>query len=294
MTFRSGFIGIVGPPNAGKSTLLNRMLGKKLTIVSPKPQTTRTRIIGVLNRAECQMIFMDTPGIHRTKTALHESMVESALAAFHEVDLLLVMVDATRADGFETGHLLRHLDGLKKPCILVMNKIDRISKKHLLPAMDACRKKFPFDAILPVSALKGDGVDILLDELKKRLKPGPRLFPEDMETDQSEQTFISELIREKIYHHMSKELPYSAAVTVERLADLPHKNLLVISACIHVETESQKKIFIGRKGRTIKAIGRSARLELERVFQGKVYLELRVRVEKNWGKDARALRRLGY
>lgn len=294
MTFRSGFIGIVGPPNVGKSTLLNRILGKKVVIVSPKPQTTRTRVLGVLNREDCQMIFMDTPGIHRTKTALHESMVASALAAFHEVDLLMLMIDAGREADAETNHLFRNLTGVKQPCILVINKIDRVKKEALLPLMNVYRKKFGFDAILPVSALKGDGVNVLLKELACRLNPGPRLFPLDMETDQSDQAFISELIREKIYHHMRKELPYSAAVTVERLEDLPHKDLLLISAVIHVETESQKRIFIGRKGDTIKAIGRSARLELEQVFEGRVYLSLRVRVEKNWGKDARALRRLGY
>lgn len=294
MRFRSGFIGIVGPPNVGKSTLLNRILGTKVAIVSPKPQTTRTRIVGVFNAEHCQMIFMDTPGIHRTKTALHESMVESALAVFHEVDILVLMIEADGGDDPGMTTIFRALNGLKKSCLLVINKIDRMSKEKLLPLMDAYRKKYPFDAIVPVSALKGDGVNILLEELEHRLAPGPQLFPPDMQTDQSEQGLIAEVIREKIYTHMKKELPYSAAVTVEGVVDPSHKDLLSVSALIHVETESQKGMFIGRGGKTIKAIGRSARMELEEIFDVKVYLDLRVRVEKHWSKDTRALRRLGY
>ncbi|MCF8083015.1 MAG: GTPase Era [Deltaproteobacteria bacterium] len=294
MRFRSGFIGLVGPPNVGKSTLLNRILGTKVAIVSPKPQTTRTRVAGVFNGEHCQMIFMDTPGIHRTKTALHESMVQSALAAFHEVDILVVMIEIARGDDPEIRTVLRDLRGLRKPCLLVINKMDRAPRERLLPLMDAYQKKYPFDAIVPISALKGDGVDVLLEELKHRLAPGPQLFPPDMHTDQTEHHLIAEIIREQIYLHMRKELPYSAAVTVTGLSEFPDKGLISITACIHVETESQKGIFIGRKGGTIKAIGRSARLELESILGAKVYLNLRVKVEKNWSKDTRALRRLGY
>jgi GTP-binding protein Era len=265
MTFLSGYIGIIGPPNVGKSTLLNRILGRKVAIVSPKPQTTRNRIIGIYNETDVQMVFVDTPGIHRTRIPLHKSMVASALAVFQEVDILLVMVQLGERD-----------DGV------------------VLPLMADYGKRHPFDAIIPISALTGDGVNLLLNELRSRLRPGPLFFPEEMETDQSENFLISEVIREKIYLHVRQELPYACAVTVDKIDDVPQKDLLRISARIHVETDSQKGIFIGRGGKMIQAIGRSARLELEKIFGVRIYMDLTVRVEKNWTRDTRALRRLGY
>lgn len=294
MTFLSGFIAIIGPPNVGKSTLLNRLLRTKLAIVSPKPQTTRNRIIGIYNRDNLQMVFMDTPGIHKTRTALHRSMVSSAFAAFHEVDIILIMIQIGIEVVPEISAVLRDLKGFKKPCLLLINKIDRCSKEQILPVIAAYGNRYPFDAIIPISALKGEGVDILLRELECKLRPGPQLFPPDMHTDQSEVFFVSEIIREKIYYHMKEELPYSAAVTVEKMEEIPKKDLLSITARIHVESDSQKGIFIGRGGRMIRAIGRAARLELEKTFGVKVYLDLAVRVEKNWSRDTRALRRLGY
>ncbi|RLC26618.1 MAG: GTPase Era [Deltaproteobacteria bacterium] len=294
MTFLSGFIAIIGPPNVGKSTLLNRILGEKVAIVSPSPQTTRNRIIGVRHEAEAQMVFMDTPGIHRTRSALHRSMVASARAAPGEVDTVLVMTEARRETFQDITPVLRPLKGLKKTCVLAVNKIDRCQKARLLPIIDHYRQEHPFDAIIPVSALTGDGVDRLLHELRSTLRPGPPFFPPGMNTDQSEPFFVSEIIREKIFRHTRAEIPYSAAVTVERISERRSGNLLHIASRIHVETASQKKVLIGREGRMIRAIGRSARLELEKIFGVAVYLDLTVRVEKNWTKDARALRRLGY
>jgi len=294
MNFKSAFIAIIGPPNVGKSTLLNRILGTKLAIVSAKPQTTRNRIIGVYHGECFQMIFMDTPGIHKTKTALHESMVKAALASFHEVDILLLLIELNRHDDPEINTITANLKQIKKPCVLAINKIDNGPKEHLLPIIDHYSKVYPFEAIIPISALKGDGVGMLLSELKSRLRPSPRLFPQDMKTDQQESFLVSEIIREKIYSHTTKELPYSSAVTVDQIQEIPGRNLLSISARIHVETDSQKGILIGQGGRMIKAIGRSARLELEKLFGMRVYLGLMVRVEKNWSKDPKALRRLGY
>ena len=294
MTFLSGYIGIVGPPNVGKSTLLNRILGRKVAIVSPKPQTTRNRITGIYNEEGVQMVFVDTPGIHRTRNLLHKSMVASAVAVLQEVDILLLMVQVSETDEDEVSSILKSLKGMKRSCLLLINKIDRGSKEMLLPLMAVYEKRYPFDAIIPISALKGDNVDVLMNELRCRLRPGPQFFPKEMDTDQSENFLISELIREKIYLQVRQELPYASAVTVEGIDDRPERDLFMISARIHVETDSQKAMFIGRGGKMIQAIGRSARLDLEKIFDVRVYLDLTVRVEKNWTRDTRALRRLGY
>jgi GTP-binding protein Era len=294
MTYLSGFIAITGPPNVGKSTLLNRLLGKKVAIVSPKPQTTRTRILGIYHGEGCQMVFMDTPGIHRTRTPLHKSMVASAEAAFSEVDIIVVMIDILQNDDHDISLLLKNLKNTEKPTFLVINKIDLGPKKRLLPLMDSYTKRYPFDAIVPISALEGDGIDLLLEKLRSKLKPGPVFFPPDMVTDQPESFLAAEIIREKIYLHTQRELPYSCAVTVVEMKEVSEKDLFSISAKVHVESESQKAILIGRKGKMIKAIGRSSRLELEKTFGCRVFLDLMVRVEKKWSKDARALRRLGY
>ncbi len=294
MNFLSGFIAIVGPPNVGKSTLLNRILGSKIAITSPKPQTTRNRILGILHGNGYQMIFIDTPGIHKTRTALHRSMVKSALATFQEVDIILFMIEIGRPDTPEVQTILGNIHGITKPCILLINKIDTGSKEQLLPIMDKYRKMHPFDSILAISALTGDGMDTLMYELRSNLTPGPQFFPEDMSTELTESFLASEIIREKIFLKTRNEIPYSCAVTVDKMEEVDGKNLLSIAARIHVETNSQKGILIGKQGGMIKAISRSARLELEKIFGMHVFLDLKVRVEKNWTKDTRALGRLGY
>ena len=294
MSFVSGFIGIFGAPNVGKSTLLNRILGTKVAIVSPRPQTTRNRIIGVYHGHNVQMVFMDTPGIHKTHTALHQSMVASAIAALREVDTLLLMVEIEKARDSQIKQIIKNIRSLDKPCVLAINKIDKIKKERLLPAMEYVSTLYPFHGIVPISALNGEGIPALLEELKVHLEPGPPFFPLDMNTDQTETFLVSEIIREKIYRYTRREIPYSCAVTVDKMEERADRNLLSVSARIHVETDTQKKILIGQKGRMIKEIGRSARLDLEKRFSVHVFLDLKVRVEKNWSRDTRALRRLGY
>jgi len=292
--FLSGFIAITGPPNVGKSTLLNRLLGTKIAIVSPKPQTTRNRILGIYHGDGYQMVFMDTHGIHKTRTPLHKSMVASAQEAFYEVDIIIVMIEMSHTNDPDIQLILRNTKRTKKPSFLIINKIDTGPKENLLPLIESFGKLYPFDAIIPISALYGDGIESILDELRSRLKPGPVFFPPDMKTDQSESFLISEIIREKIYLNTRNELPYSSAVTVEQMEEAFKRDMMSISARIHVETESQKAILIGHKGRMIKKIGQSSRLELEKMFGTRIYLDLMVRVEKNWSKDTKALKRLGY
>jgi len=294
MTFQSGFIAIVGPPNVGKSTLINRILGKKVAIVSPKPQTTRNRITGIYHEPGCQMVFMDTPGIHKTRTPLHKSMVSSAQSVFKEVDFLVLMIEMHQPQAPEIPMILSNIRKSKKPSVLVINKIDTGPKEKLLPIIAEYNEARSFRAIIPISALTGDGVQNLLRELKSMLREGPAFFPEDVQTDQSESFLVSEMIREKIFLHTRQELPYSSAVSVERLEELPERDLVSISAKIHVESESQKGILIGQGGKMIKTIGQAARADLEDFFESRVFLELLVKVNKNWSKDPRTLRRLGY
>lgn len=292
--FLSGFVAIVGPPNVGKSTFLNRLLGTKVAIVSPKPQTTRNRVLGIYHGESYQIAFMDTPGIHRTRTPLHKSMVASAQEAFHEVDIILMMIEMPRSDDPDIPLIMKNLKMIKKPSFLIINKIDTGPKKALLPIMESFSRLDRFDAIIPISALQGDGIEQVMKELRSRLRPGPAFFPEDMKTDQSDSFLVSEMIREKIYLHTKQELPYSSAVTVDKIEEKEDKNLIAITARIHVESDSQKGILIGQKGKMIKAIGRTSRLQLEKIYGSRIYLDLTVRVEKNWSRDARALRRLGY
>jgi GTP-binding protein Era len=292
--FKSGFISLIGRPNVGKSTLLNLLLGEKIAIISDKPQTTRNRILAIKNHPGGQIIFLDTPGIHRAKSRLNQSMVKVALATYNEVDGVCFMIEADHPDNDENDFILETLKKVERPVFLVINKIDLIPKSELLPIMERYSRLRPFVQIIPISALLGDGAEVLLGELLKVLPEGPKLFPEDMITDLPERFLAAELIREKVFQLTREEIPYATAVAVEDFKEREEKNLIVIKATIQVERESQKGILIGEKGQMLKEIGRLARQEIEALLGAKVYLELWVKVEKNWREDPRALRRLGY
>jgi len=295
--FKSGFIGIVGRPNVGKSTLLNAIVGERIAITTHKPQTTRNKIMGIRNLAEPQpgqLIFLDTPGIHRATTPLNRAMVEAATGTFGSVDLLLLLAEAGSAPHPDDRYIIESIGETPLPVILVINKIDLVDKRLLLPLIDAFRNLHPFREIIPLSALKNDGVDHLIGEIRKLLPEGPRYFPEETMTDRSERFIAAEIIREKITLLTHKEIPYVTAVVVDAFKEDEAKNMIRIAATIHVAKDSQKGIIIGKKGAMLKEIGIRARLELEKFFAAKVFLELFVRVAKDWTNDPRMLREFGY
>jgi GTP-binding protein Era len=292
--FRSGFISILGRPNVGKSTLFNRILGEKIAIVTEKPQTTRTRILGIKNVEGGQFIFLDTPGIHEGRSELNQRMVQIAIASGRDADVLLFMIEATSPLIEKDREMIESLKGSDGLPFLVVNKIDLVKKETLLPLMDRYQKLHPFQKIIPLSAVTGDGVDILLDEILKVLPESVPYYPEDMITDQTERFWVSEIIREKVIKQSYHEIPYSTAVTIEEFKEHPEKNLIVIKGTISVERDSQKKILIGKGGQKLKQIGEVARKEAEALLGTKVFLELWVKVERNWTQDPRALNRMGY
>jgi GTP-binding protein Era len=311
---RSGFAALIGRPNVGKSTLLNRLTGEKLAIVSHKPQTTRNRILGVVTRPEGQVAFLDTPGIHQAKGELNRFMVEVALRAIVEVDLVLFMVEAQKGASPELGpgdrFILERIQKAHSPSLLVINKIDEVQKPVLLPLMDLYRKEFPFLEVMPISAMKGDGVEELFRLALSHLPLGPPLFDEDMLTDQQERALVAELIREQVLHKTHQEVPYSAAVVVDAFDEAERAprgrkgkraakegalaGLVRIFATLYVERESQKAIVIGKRGAMLKAIGSGARRSIERMLGTHVYLSLQVKVEERWSERPEGLRKLGY
>ena len=292
--FKSGFISILGRPNVGKSTLFNRLLGDKIAIVAEKPQTTRNRILGIKNMEGGQLIFLDTPGIHRGRSELNERMVRTAVASSRDADILLFLIEATSPPIEKDREVMEFLKGISGVPILVINKIDLVKKKNLLPLMDQYQQLHPFKEILPVSALTGEGIETLLNELKEALPESPPYYPEGVVTDQTERFWVSEIIREKVIRQSYQEIPYSTAVTIEEYKEHPEKHLVVIKATIHIERDSQKKILIGKGGQKLKKIGEAARKEAEALLGTKIFLELWVNVERNWTQDSRALNRLGY
>jgi GTPase len=291
--FKCGYIALIGFPNVGKSTLLNRLVGDKLAITSPKPQTTRHRLLGIVNRPEGQLLFLDTPGVLDPKGALNATLVAAALAALFEADVVVWLVEP-RLPAPDDQVLLPQLRRLHRPLIVAINKIDTVAKPRLLPLISAYHELFPGVPIIPLTALLGDGVAELAAEILKLLPTSPPLYPPDQETDSTERFLVAELIRERVLHHTSEEIPHAVAVQVEEFDESRRPHLVRIRAVIFVERNSQKGILIGKQGRMLKTIGAEARGEIEALLGAKVFLELWVKVWKNWRKDPKALRALGY
>jgi len=292
--FNAGFIAIVGPPNAGKSTLLNRLLGMKISITSKKPQTTRNRILGVLHRPGAQLVFIDTPGVHDASRPLNVRIVEQAVVAIEDCDLVLFMVDAAARIPEAETLLLKKNKAVNTPVMLVLNKTDLVAKEDVLLQLDRWKNEHAFEDMVPISARKGTQVEHLVEEMEKRLPENPPFFPEDTLTDVPERFLAAELIREKVFRLTGEEIPYASAVTIDAFSEENRDKLITIHATIHVERDSQKGIVIGKQGAKLKEIGTAARKDLVRMLGTKVFLKLFVRVQKNWSRDTRALNRFGY
>jgi GTP-binding protein Era len=292
--FKSGYVAIAGTPNAGKSTLLNRMLGEKISITSKKPQTTRNRILGVLHRPDAQMVFFDTPGVFHAKDKLNTRIVDTAFSAVADADLILVVIDVAQPDVNAERFLVKRLGDEKKPVLLALNKIDLVEKSSLLVSIDKWTAMYQFHDVVPISAKNGIQINELILAMKSVLPLGPPYFPEDTLTDVSERFLAAEMIREQVFRLTGEEIPYATAVTVDAFKEKNKGNLVKIEATIHLERDSQKGIVIGKNGSKLKQIGVRSREEIERMLGTKIYLKLFVRVQKNWRKDTRAIRRFGY
>jgi GTPase len=290
--YRSGFVAIVGRPNAGKSTLVNRLVGQKIAIVTSKPQTTRNRIQGIVTKPHSQIIFIDTPGLHEADSALGRQMMQEVAAALEGIDVLLLMVDASSQHPYADELMLQKAQRFRGKTILALNKVDRLPKPKLLPLIDSFSKAFEFSALVPISALKGAGCEELLDEITKQLPEGEPYFPEDQITDQPERFLAAEIIREKAVQLMYHEVPYALAVVVEKYEETPR--LLRIEATMNVERDSQKKILIGHKGEMLKKIGTEARKELEALLDTRIYLGLFVKVVPDWRESPQKVRELDW
>ncbi|MGH7829158.1 MAG: GTPase Era [Candidatus Binatia bacterium] len=290
---RSGFVAIVGRPNVGKSTLLNQLLGEKVAIVTPKPQTTRNQIKGIKTTPDLQIVFLDTPGIHRARSILNRRMVDTAVRSLEEVDAVLWLLDANKGTQREDADIAAILKKSSPQTLILLNKMDLISKGKLLPLMEQCSKLLPGREIIPLSALKGENIQLLLDTIVRHLPEGPRYYPEGNVTDQTERFIASEFIREKIFLLTREEIPYKTAVTIDEFTEKEEKNLIVIKATIHTEREAHKPILIGKKGSMLKEVGRQAREELELLLGCKIFLELFVKVHGGWTQDPHALTEMG-
>ncbi len=293
--FKSGFISIIGRPNVGKSTFLNRVIGQKIAIMSDKPQTTRNKVQGVLTQDHSQMIFIDTPGIHKPKHKLGEFMLKVSKNTLREVDLIMFMVNAEQKIGKGDEFIIEMLEGNQTPVFLVINKIDQVHPDDLIDIIADYKDKFPFAEIIPISALQGNNVENLLATIEKYLPEGPQYYPADQVTDHPERFIISELIREKVLHLTREEIPHSIAVVIDRIKrDEENENMIRVQATIMVERDSQKGIVIGKRGALLKEVGTLARKDIEMLLGSKVYLELWVKVQKDWRNKSTHLRDFGF
>ncbi|MBB6454309.1 GTP-binding protein Era [Salirhabdus euzebyi] len=292
--YRSGFIAIVGRPNVGKSTFMNHVIGQKIAIMSDKPQTTRNKIQGVLTKKDAQLIFIDTPGIHKPKHKLGDFMVKTAEHTLNEVDAVLFMVNAEEGYGAGDQYIIERLQSVKNPVFLVINKIDQIHPDKLLGLIDQYRGKFDFAEIVPISALEGNNVEHLLEVVTGYLPEGPQYYPEDQITDHPERFIISELIREKVLHLTREEIPHSIAVVIDSIEAREDKKVVYVQATIITERPSQKGIIIGKQGSMLKQVGKMAREDIEALLGSKIYLELWVKVQKDWRNKMNQLREYGF
>jgi GTP-binding protein Era len=288
--FKSGFISIIGRPNVGKSTLLNTLLGEKIAIISSKPQTTRNRILGIVTHPAAQLVFLDTPGIHKPMHRMNELMVKTALASYNDVDVILMLAEAMEQPGAGDRFIIETLSNVRTPVFLLITKTDLIKKEALLPLIQEYSKLYPFAEIIPISALRND-LGGLVEAILKQLPHGPKYFPDDQLTDQPERFIVSEIIREKVFELTKEEIPYSTAVVIEDMKEEPA--LTRITAIIYVERDSQKGILIGKGGEMLKQIGTLARQDAEKLLGVKIFLQLWVKVKKGWREDERMLKNIG-
>ena len=292
--FKSGFVSIIGRPNVGKSTLMNNVVGEKIAIMSDKPQTTRNTIQAVYTDEEAQVVFLDTPGIHKPKNKLGEFMVKSATDAFKNVDLVLFVVDESKKIGPGDRKIIDDLKNIKTPVVLVLNKIDQLNEEELFDLMKMYNAEGVFEQIVPISALKGRNINELLKVIKSHLEEGPQYFPDYMITDQPERVLVSELIREKVLHYIHDEVPHGVAVEIERMKSRKDKEIVDISAVIYCERDSHKGIIIGKNGRKLKGIGKSARADIELLLGSQANLQLWVKVKENWRNLQNYVSNFGY
>lgn len=290
---KAGFVAVIGRPNVGKSTLINSLIGQKIAIMSDKPQTTRNKILCVLTQPDAQILFIDTPGIHKPKHKLGEYMVKTAENTLKEVDVVLFVVDATAEMGPGEHYILERLSEVKTPVILTVNKIDQVKREAVLPIISRYTAVREFTAVVPISAIEKTNLPNLVDEIKKYLEPGPKYYPDDMITDQPERNVIAELIREKVLHLTRDEIPHAIAVDIEEIATR-HNDDLYVRAVIYVERDSQKGIVIGAGGSLLKEIGKLAREDIENLLGSKTFLDLWVKVKKDWRNRDSLLKSFGY
>ena len=292
-TFKSGFVAIIGRPNVGKSTVLNRLVGEKVAIVTQKPETTRNKIQGILTRDDAQVVFVDTPGIHKPKNLLGKQLTQVAKDVLLEVDLIVFVLDVTKGITHEDMLIFNLVKATNKPAILLINKIDLRSKSLALPLIEEGARLYDFKDIIPTSASNGDNMDVLLEKVIEYLPEGPKYFPDSQFTDRTEKFMVGEMIREQALELTHEEVPHSVAVLIEEFTERP-KKLVYIRAVIYVERHSQKKILVGHKGQMLKSIGESARRDIQKFLNRHAYLELWVKVHENWRKDPNALKMFGY